>query len=331
LSGCGAVYSSRNIQSVTDVSSIVYSVPTTLLAIEVREVEERAFPIRREGEIELIVTGIVLPDTNHTYSLDRNGSAFASDEVTITVDHLGLLTTVDTRVEDKTDDIVIALAKSVSGIATYGIPGVSSSKDIAGEDKRDFGCLKGQPLPTKIIVDPTDKTTWPEWIRGCLDVRAISEQSTRTIAARGPESCERGICHRVPLPYIVTLDFGDVLYAQELEYFLNESPVVSYDVSRSPLVEKVEDLTFRDGILTSATISEPSTALEVANLPLNVVKALLSAPAEILRLRVDYNSEVENAYATDVRALEAENAYREFLQEQQDRKKAETLPRQFGE
>lgn len=313
LQGCGSVYSSKNLQNIDDVRSIVYSVPASLVVFEVKEKKRESVASR--PEISVNFAPQIVPDPYHTYSLDHLSSAFASDEIKIEVDDVGLLKAIDTKTEDKTADIAVALAKTLSSAFSFSFPsGAAASRTVDPAGERDLGCLKGQSLPLSVVLDPTDDTYWPSWIKPCVTVRQFQPKSARKITSRPSESCLEGICHRRPLPYIVSLKFGDVINSEQIFYFFNESPVLSYDIERAALVEKTQNLVFDHGILVSTDLKEPSSALELASLPLNLMKAILSGPAEILQLRINYNSKLENSYRHEVKALEAEKEYRDYIE-----------------
>ena len=61
---------------------------------------------------------------------------------------------------------------------------------------------------------------------------------------------------------------------------------------------------FKDGMPTEYAIKQPSEVAGVASLPLDMLKAFVSVPADIVKLRVNYDSEVNSAIEAKVREQE---------------------------
>ena len=62
--------------------------------------------------------------------------------------------------------------------------------------------------------------------------------------------------------------------------------VYSLDVNRGALITKKTNLTIANGMLTKIEVNKPSSLLGILNVPLDVLKAILSAPAELLTLHI---------------------------------------------
>ena len=60
-----------------------------------------------------------------------------------------------------------------------------------------------------------------------------------------------------------------------------------------PFTKSVTTHAFKDGIPTEFSTTRPSEILAVANLPLDVARAIISVPTEILKLKVDYNNQAQ--------------------------------------
>ena len=63
--------------------------------------------------------------------------------------------------------------------------------------------------------------------------------------------------------------------------------MLALDLTRSPFVQKSYNLTFQDGILSSYTISKPSEVLAGLEIPLDVVRALVALPTNLIQLKID--------------------------------------------
>lgn len=96
----------------------------------------------------------------------------------------------------------------------------------------------------------------------------------------------------------------------------HKAPVLSLDVDRTMFIEKKIDVDFDRGVIDKIVINRPSPALAAASLPLDITKALLSAPAEIFKLKVSYSSEAANDAKKQKEMLEAQEALLKYLADQ---------------
>ncbi|MDP3610231.1 MAG: hypothetical protein Q8R98_00100, partial [Rubrivivax sp.] len=64
--------------------------------------------------------------------------------------------------------------------------------------------------------------------------------------------------------------------------------------------------TFKDGMLVEVSLDKPSVVAAVASLPVEILKALVSIPASIIKLRVDYESQSEALATTQANVLKAQ-------------------------
>lgn len=94
---------------------------------------------------------------------------------------------------------------------------------------------------------------------------------------------------------------------QSATFLLPQVGPISYVPMRSSaFVKTVDNVVFADGMLTSWTASRPSELLEVVRLPVKLLKSVISVPAEIIKLRVDYSSQTESLSAAYAKQLAAE-------------------------
>lgn len=83
---------------------------------------------------------------------------------------------------------------------------------------------------------------------------------------------------------------------------------LSLPVKGAAFAKSSVKFTFQDGIPTMVDVDRPSPLVAVAGLPIEILKALVSVPAEIIKLRIDYT----NQQAAETTAL------KDLLQAQRD-------------
>ncbi|WP_339692140.1 hypothetical protein [uncultured Parasphingorhabdus sp.] len=83
-------------------------------------------------------------------------------------------------------------------------------------------------------------------------------------------------------------------------------PVSYIPLRSSAFVKTVDNIVFDKGMLTSWEANRPSEVLEIVRLPIRLLKAVISVPAEILQLRVNYSSQAESLSSGYAKQLEAQ-------------------------
>lgn len=68
------------------------------------------------------------------------------------------------------------------------------------------------------------------------------------------------------------------------------------------------DFAFKDGMPTDLSVEQPSEFLGIASLPIDLAKAILSVPASIIKLRVDYDSQANAEITAQTAAFNAQIA-----------------------
>ena len=99
--------------------------------------------------------------------------------------------------------------------------------------------------------------------------------------------CRWSICFRRPI--IVELSFrSEKKEFQRISLVVpDKSRIGGIDIERAALVKKATTVEFVSGMLKSVSVTKPSEALAVVQVPIDVAKAILSIPGEIVRLKID--------------------------------------------
>ena len=77
-------------------------------------------------------------------------------------------------------------------------------------------------------------------------------------------------------------------------------------------VTTIDDVEFSNGSVKSWNIERPSELLEVVRLPVRIAKLLVSVPAELVKLRVDYSSD-ELKYVQQMSSIQAAQTRNQLL------------------
>jgi len=87
-------------------------------------------------------------------------------------------------------------------------------------------------------------------------------------------------------------------------------PVSYIPMESSAFVRTVDDVQFADGSIASWNSERPSEAMEVVRLPVKVLTAIVSVPAQLLSLRVDYSTKAQSLADMQRQQIEMENRLR---------------------
>lgn len=124
-------------------------------------------------------------------------------------------------------------------------------------------------------------------------------------------ACGAGLYYRRELPYVFSISRitndakGNEEFATVNEFFgsfPNGSPAEFIAMDASTFVTTSYTTTFDNGMLVEYASDKPSEALAIAKLPIQVLSAIFSIPADLLTLRINYVNK-EKDYAGAEKAL----------------------------
>jgi hypothetical protein len=101
-------------------------------------------------------------------------------------------------------------------------------------------------------------------------------------------------------------------------------PDLSMDITRAPFVTKATTLTFSDGILTNAVISKPSEVLAGLDIPLEVIKAIVALPTELIQFKINQTTVQTQAIEETVKEIQAKENLLKALESLNELKKGKT-------
>ncbi len=86
----------------------------------------------------------------------------------------------------------------------------------------------------------------------------------------------------------------------------NEGPTAYIPIKSAAFVKTVNDVEFENGVIKSWTTDRPSEALEFIRLPVEILKAFVSVPADIIKLRVDLSTQDASLAEKQIAQIEAQ-------------------------
>ncbi len=135
--------------------------------------------------------------------------------------------------------------------------------------------------------------------------------SRREITQADREKCRTGICYRTYRPRSIDLKVRGAFQLSDVMLIPDPNILVYVPLPSGVFAEQKYTLTFTDGVLTSYQRNGKSELVGLAGLPAEIVKTILSAPAEALGLK-QKNLEAQTNYLT---ALEKAAAQKQKTEE----------------
>lgn len=288
------------------------------------------FPLTIEGDAEGKVTVTpeelqYVPDPAEHFVASFDESAFASDDLKIAVDSSGLLEAVNSTNEDQSVEITKKFLSLVTELAKIAPAGRGVRSDSRTEIKPFAKRLVFDPL------DPRDVNRARAQLGNDFRLRVTRLGAPPVDAAMRPQSaldrrravparCTNSLCFRLVVPVAIELSTTDAsglseIHAKYIVLLPDPTRVAGYDIVRGPCIKRVTDLTFSKGLLTSAHVQKPSEVLGCLDIPLEIVRTVLSLPGELLTFRVEQIN-------ADTSLLQAQQnnlaAQQKLLEEQRD-------------
>ena len=249
------------------------------------------------------VNPIIQPDYDQAYLLRPDFSAWSHDTFQLTVSN-GLLASVNSSNSDQTSAVVIKLAQTAGAIMR-----ITALNATSNTNENATFVLTNRPLQIDLILDVADDTSDSPnsfaSVSSALSTNGITIQIPQIKKSNGwkggwqnangsnqekTNEILDGIYYRSKLPYVVTITDTKLKNETTSKVLVvpSPNPILSLVPRRSALITRTTTLSFQDGCLTSVGFDKPSTALAWVSLPLDAVKAFLSAPTEILQLKLNY-------------------------------------------
>lgn len=286
---------------------IQYSLPKALIAIKLAE---------NNGNLRITIEQpTFVADPEHTYLLRYKTSPFASDKFDVQVDpKTGLMTKIDMTADDQLDEIIVEIAKAVAMLESADVTGDTVLIERIVDPTDDSALLALETEFNKIgrdsiCKDPNITTCDGPGIKFIMKKPYTDEKiiSNKTRVS----DCNVGVCYRNSMPYVFGFSFGNSITYETIVNLPNEAPVIALNLDRTLFVSRVNTIEFENGMLEKVYIDKPSEGLELARLPVEVAKGILSAPAEILKLKIDLSDQEEAWANQQVALIDAEKALRE--------------------
>jgi hypothetical protein len=266
-----------------------------------------------------------VPDPHHRFVVSHRPNLFSNDDIRVVVGKDGLLDLVEVTSEDKSVEVVrklIEIGKNVARIAAQAGGARSTPEEEV--------IFKASLDPTSDIEVAKINQALRQVEGGPYEVRltdrspAGSKQVNSTYAPDGTAGrAFEGIVFRPALAYGLRLSRQSIVQEVATVLLPNEAEILHMPVNRSAFVKKVQKLDFNEGLLVEATLKKPSEALGAVEIPLEISRAILALPGEIVAdnvaaLKGDQNLSTQAVSTAQAQRRLQRNALEEEVKDRQE-------------
>jgi hypothetical protein len=250
--------------------------------------------------LQLENTVNIEPDTNQLLTLQYNSFSFANDEIKLTTNNSGLLETISSTAEDRISSIIAEVSEAPKKILSaqkleLAVEAEPAKKTAINTTTQTTTYLKAFTILSEELQNGQFSRDWFINIDGSfqsdLSVDAsfnVSLPAKRTKSLDGYFEIE-GVLTR-PLQKIkLSVTNVSLNSSIPIEYNIlmpDPSMLIQVPIKRSLFVKKINLPKFSNGLLIENNINKPSEVEAAVSIPINILKAIFSIPAQLLSFKI---------------------------------------------
>lgn len=280
-------------------------------------------------EQSVLIDSEIIADTDNMLSLQYQPNALFNDEIKFGINNKGLLETVDVTTDDRTPEIIKILSEApgtIMGVTLTPKSGEGYTKivEYKNEFKLRYASLKDE-TELKIVLNIVNENDVTKVLFLDADVKLIKQTTASTLGSTTYENEETSLT----IPYqtdsktekeklekningILTRPLKNVDFVIDFlnfprlngEDFIKSLPITvsvmdtkkmfNVPITRASFVKKTNKIVLSNGIVTSNEIKKPSSVEGFLSIPINIAKAIVSVPAQLVQLKIDTTTRNKN-------------------------------------
>lgn len=274
-----------------------YSLPKGLVALKIMQV----------GQVyQLKTTGVTLqPDPKHQYFFKYQPSAFTDDDITLEFSAQGYLKKICTIIDDQTDELInkvadfgTNLAETLAGVSTRSLEErVIAEVEVNPFDEKAMGQLNAYLKQTDQSLELT--------ARMLGDEEPASEVATQS-SKSGVYFKPHGTCE-------LTLSSKAGEFSAEVR-IPHPHQLGFVAIPQAAWVKTTFTMTFDEaGVPSKIEVKKPSSAMALIEVPINILKAIVSIPSQLIQLRVNLQNDRHTALSAQMESDQQMKALQDQL------------------
>ena len=305
--GCTAIQSTRHADSKAAGSGLAYYLPKgSLRLLVIQEVVSSASdpapaqpapaqPAVSGKIIKPLLTNCFVsvdveltPDRSARYLLQMTPKFTADDYMKFRVNN-GLLETVTLTNSDQTigvlNNLVLAAIEFYKFTALGGFTAAGAGEVLITNRTTNVFLIDPFSLAQRTKLSTDVKTDYGV----TLDFSDFEKSVENSVLVSAAPASTAGIFYRPLERYQFSWKSSGGSGAGSV-YFPNAAPILSMEVKRAAFVSQSYVLSLQQGVPVEVMLNKPSQALALSAFPLNVARALVSLPTNLIQLKIDYSS-----------------------------------------
>jgi hypothetical protein len=303
-----------------------YYLPTTILLIKAtakvivtKNATDGSITKTTLSEIVLDTTVQIVPDTNYLLGLKYIPSLFTNDDVKLSVSNTGLIEGINLTAEDRISAILSQIAEAPK-IILSGEQATESRTFKTGEpetrEEVPFVTETREYINNFLILtkEIREKAATRKWI---INVDGTGNNNTTVdasftlkfdipaspVSESKPRKLNGLLTRPLKTVFLNVHRLNESIPAIQYQLLIpDESSLLCIPITRSSFVKKTYGFKMANGMLTENTINKPSEVEGFLSIPINIAKAIVSVPAQLLSFKIE-NIKRQTAMETDLQAL----------------------------
>lgn len=262
-------------------------------------------------EQSFVTTTEMIADTKDLLSLNYIPNALMADDIKYGVNSKGLLETVNITTEDRTADIISKLAEApqlilgTSAGASKAPNTIVKIKEFSADFVVKASSITNAKLPIKWNLIIPNELGIDEFITidatyNLSSLDTITKSSSLgdlvKINSKKDTTETEGILTR-PLKNlqlkIESISVGTENTLPTNIVIADNTKLITIPVNRTAFVKRVNKIGIQDGVILTNEITKPSSIEGFISIPINIAKAIVSIPAQLIQFRYDNTKRVD--------------------------------------
>lgn len=279
------------------------------------------------SQAKLTISTVFVKDEKQAYRLSYVPQAHADDTISWIIGEDGVLKEIGVKTSDRTADIALKAVELVTEV-TKGMltpPGGKAPK-IQVEERVDYYDVVIDPesIAGKHLSESDLKALGISGIVSGVELYAPDRTGEHGMFDTGSVD---GFYYRESLPWMLRVKYAlpgktkaiSAHYVKDMMVDIpNGNDVMFFGIRRRAFVESGATIKFKNGVPNEVSITKPSEMLAGFDLPVKLVRKIVSIPTELVQFKIDYSSKNEALYTQLKKELDAKDAYIEALKKKID-------------
>jgi len=264
--------------SLSNSDGVIYFLPRQLHMVELTRNQSCVTALK-------MTASALVPDTKFKFIIQPNVNHFRDDTLNLKTTPTGLLSSTASISDGKLDDIIVDIAGAV---ATAGITGPASGPAVTCKPVKSVGIydLSKKNVRASLIAEAKVLDFDIRFENGLdmIDTTVLDNELKTSLEAK------KGIFYRRPVSYTAAVSCTGTSNCNPEIINLNlpQGGPIGYIIPNgSSLSEESDTLTFQNGLLTDWNTVRKSPVAEVAKLPIEIAKEIITVPNSLLTLRTE--------------------------------------------